>query len=186
VNRDNMGHYNAQNNNQIVQSLPGADLGMWNSPTWWNNRVYFGGTGDVLKVFSLNTATGLLTTTPTSQTSNVFPYPGTTTSVSSNQNSNAIVWALDNSSFKTTTGAVLYAYDATNLATELYTSLHRSTRDNPGGAVKFAVPTVANGKVYVGTQTKLSVFGLLASPTVADTPDPGVGTDQAEGELNRR
>jgi hypothetical protein len=67
-----MGHYNAQNNNQIVQSLPGDDLGMWNSPTWWNNRVYFGGTGDVLKVSSLNTTTGLLTTTPTSQTSNVF------------------------------------------------------------------------------------------------------------------
>jgi hypothetical protein len=99
----------------------------------------------VLKGFSLNTTPGLLTTTPTSQTSNVFPYPGTTTSVSSNQNSNAIVWALDNSSFKTTTGTVLYAYDATNLATELYTRLHRSTRDNLGAAVKFAVPTVANG-----------------------------------------
>lgn len=186
VNRDNMGHYNAQNNSQIVQSLPGGDLGMWNSPTWWNNRVYIGGTGDVLKVFSLNTTTGLLTTTPTSQTTNIFPYPGTTTSVSSNQNNNAIVWALDNSSFKTTTGAVLYAYDATNLAKELYTSLHRSTRDNPGGAVKFAVPTVANGKVYVGTQTRLSVFGLLSSPTVADPPEAAVETDKAAGEPDRR
>jgi hypothetical protein len=187
VNRDNMGHYNAQNNSQIVQSLPGAELGMWNSPTWWNNRVYFGATGDVLKVFSLNQTTGLLTTTPTSQTSNIFPYPGTTTSVSSNQNSNAIVWALDNSSFKTADGAVLYAYDARNLATELYTSLHRPTRDNPGGAVKFAVPTVANGKVYVGTQTRLSVFGLLAPPTdSADAPDPGVGPDNAEGALEQK
>jgi hypothetical protein len=76
--------------------------------------------------------------------------------------------------------------DATNLATELYTSRHRSTRDNPGGAVKFAAPTLANSKVYVGTQTKLSVFALLASPTVADTPDPGVGSDKGEGELDRR
>jgi hypothetical protein len=165
VNRDNMGHYSAQNNNQIVQYLPGAELGMWNSPTWWNNRIFFGAASDVLKVFQLNPTTGLLTTTPTSQTARVFAYPGTTTSVSANQDSNAIVWALDNSTYKTTSGAALYAYEATNLATELYTSSQKFTRDNPGAAVKFAVPTVANGKVYVGTQTKLSVFGLL--PTAA-------------------
>ena len=161
VDRDNMGHYNALNNNQIVQCLAGAELGMWNSPTWWNNRVYFGAAGDSLKAFGLNTGSGLLTTTPTSQTVKVFGYPGTTTSVSANQDNNAIVWALDNATYKTTSGAVLYAYDATNLATELYASTRRSTRDNPGAAIKFAVPTVANGKVYVGTQTKLSVFGLL-------------------------
>ena len=161
VDRDNMGHYNALNNNQIVQCLAGAELGMWNSPTWWNNRIYFGAAGDSLKAFGLNTGSGLLTTTPTSQTVKIFGYPGTTTSVSANQDINAIVWALDNSTYKTTSGAVLYAYDATNLATELYTSSQRSTRDNPGAAIKFAVPTVANGKVYVGTQTRLSVFGLL-------------------------
>jgi hypothetical protein len=161
VDRDNMGHYNALNNNQIVQCLAGAELGMWNSPTWWNNRIYFGAAGDSLKAFGLNTGSGLLTTTPTSQTVKTFGYPGTTTSVSANQDNNAIVWALDNSTYKTTSGAVLYAYDATNLATELYISSQRSTRDNPGAAIKFAVPTVANGKVYVGTQTRLSVFGLL-------------------------
>jgi len=161
IDRDNMGHYNALNNNQIVQCLAGAELGMWASPTWWNNRVYFGASGDTLKAFGLNTTTGLLTTTPTSQTTRVFAYPGTTSSVSANQDSNAIVWALDNSTYKTADGAVLYAFDATNLATELYTSSQRFTRDNPGGAVKFNVPTIANGKVYVGTQTKLSVYGLL-------------------------
>lgn len=161
IDRDNMGHYNALNNNQIVQCLAGAELGMWASPTWWNNRVYFGASGDTLKAFGLNTTTGLLTTTPTSQTTRVFAYPGTTTSVSANQDGNAIVWALDNSTYKTADGAVLYAFDATNLATELYTSSQRFTRDNPGGAVKFSVPTVVNGKVYVGTQTKLSVYGLL-------------------------
>jgi hypothetical protein len=169
VDRDNMGHYNAQNNNQIVQYLAGAELGMWNSPTWWNNRIYFGANGDTLKAFGLNTKTGLLTTTAISQTVKVFQYPGTTTSVSANQDSNAIVWALDTSSYKTSDGAVLYAYDAKNLATEIYTSTQKATRDNPGGAVKFSVPTVANGKVYVGTQTKLSVFGLLPTADVSTT-----------------
>ena len=126
VNRDNMGHYNSANNNQIVQCLPGANLGMWNSPTWWNNRVYFGAAGDVIKAFGLNTGTGLLNATPVTQTARAFAYPGTTTSVSANQDSNAILWALDNSTYKTTSGAALYAYDATNLATELYTSSQRS------------------------------------------------------------
>lgn len=166
VNRDNMGHYNSANNSQIVQCLAGANLGMWNSPTWWNNRIYFGAAGDTIKAFGLNSGTGLLSTTPISQTAKVFAYPGTTTSISANQDSNAILWALDNSTYKTTSGAALYAYDATNLATELYTSSQRFARDNPGAAVKFAVPTVANGKVYVGTQTKLSVFGIL--PTASN------------------
>ncbi len=162
INRDNMGHYNSQNNNQIVQYLAGVELGMWNSPAWWNNNVYFGASGDSLKAFSLNKTTGLLSTTPTSQTAKVFSYPGTTPSISANQTTNAILWALNNTTYKTTHGAVLHAYDATNLATELYNSNQNSSRDNPGPAVKFTVPTVANGKVYVGTQTQLSVFGLLS------------------------
>jgi hypothetical protein len=165
VNRDNMGHFNSQSNSQIVQYLPGADAGMWNSPTWWNNHVYFGGGGDYLKSFSFNTGTAQLSTAPTSQTANKFGYPGTTTSVSSNQSSNAVLWALDNSSFKFTSGAVLYAYDATNLGTMLYSSSQYPVRDNPGPAVKFTVPTVANGKVYVGTRTRLSVYGLLVPPS---------------------
>jgi hypothetical protein len=167
VDRDNMGHYNAQNNNQIVQYLISDGLGMWNSPTWWNNHIYFGPKNDTIKAFNFNTATGLMTTTPTSQTSKTFGYPGTTTSISANHTSNAILWALDNSSFKNTKGAVLHAYDATNLANELYNSNQNATRDNPGGAVKFTVPTVANGKVYVGTQTKLTVYGLLSTASGA-------------------
>jgi hypothetical protein len=163
VNRQNMGHYNSENNNQIVQYLPNADKGQWNSPAWWNENVYFGGSDDTLKAFGLDTTTGLLSTTPTSTTTHKFNYPGTTPSISANQAKDGVLWALDNSSYKTSTGAVLYAYDATNLATELYDSSQNSARDDPGGAVKFQVPTVANGKVYVATQTQLSVFGLLTT-----------------------
>jgi hypothetical protein len=161
VNRDNMGHYNAQNNSQIVQYLIGAEKGMWNSPAWWNNKVYFGANSDTIKAFGFNATTGLLTVTPASQTAETFGYPGTTASISANQNTNAILWALDNSSYKNSTGAVLHAYEATNLSIELFNSNQNASRDNPGGAVKFTVPTVVNGKVYVPTQTQVSVFGLL-------------------------
>jgi hypothetical protein len=55
----------------------------------------------------------------------------------------------------------LRAYDATGVSKELYTSSQAGGRDSLNGAVKFSVPTVANGKVYVGTHNKLLIFGLL-------------------------
>lgn len=162
INRDNMGHYNSSNNNQIVQYIAGANKGMWSSPAWWNNYVYIGAQANKMQAYSFNTSTGLLSTTPSSQTSKNFGYPGTTVSISSNGTSNGIVWALNNSTFKSTTGnAVLYAYKATNLATQLYSSSSKATRDNPGAAIKMTVPTVVNGKVYITTQKNLVVYGLL-------------------------
>jgi hypothetical protein len=110
--------------------------------------------GDTLKAFPV--ANAKLSTTPTSHTANTFPYPGTTPTVSANQSSNRIVWAIANSN-----PAVLYAYDATNLATELYDSNQAGTRDQFGAGNKFITPVVANGKVFVGTQTGVAVFGLL-------------------------
>ena len=163
VNRDNMGHYNQQNNNQIVQYLPAADSGMWSSPAWWNNNVYVGAAGDHIKDFSFTPSTGLLSTTPVSQTTKKFSYPGTTVAISANQNANAILWALDTATYSSSTGnAVLYAYEANNLTDGLYSSNQNGARDSAGAAVKFQIPVVVNGKVYVGTQTQLSVYGLLA------------------------
>ncbi len=162
VNRDNMGHYNSSNNNQIVQYLPAINRGMWSSPAWWNNHVYIGGQANPLQSFTFTPATGLLSTTATSKTAASFAYPGTTVSISSNGTTNGIVWALNNSTYKSTTSqATLLAYDATNLAKQLYSSKTKGTRDNPGAPVKFSVPTVVNGKVYFMTQKSLVVFGLL-------------------------
>ena len=178
VDRDNMGHYNATDNSQIVQTLVGAEKGMWNSPTWWNGHVYFGGGADYLKAFALNPGTGLLSTAPTSHTAIKFGYPGTTASVSANQTTSGILWALDNSSFKNFRGAVLHAYDATNLAKELYNSNQNAARDNVGPAVKFTVPTVVNGKVYIGTRTQVTVFGLLSSSLAKDETRKSPGLNE--------
>src|SRR5439155_24621158 len=109
-----------------------------------------------LKAFQLSN--GRLSTLPVSQTSTPFGWPPATPSVSANGVSDAIVWALEVQPLQ----AVLHAYDALDLSRELYAS-SQTPADQIGGGVKFAVPTVANGKVYVGTQSGLAVFGLLPS-----------------------
>jgi len=156
VNRDNMGKFNPNNNNAIYQELVGAlPGGVWSSPAYFNNTVYYGSVSSPLKAFSISNAK--LSTPPSSQTANSFPYPGTTPVVSANGNSNGIVWAVENSN-----PAVLHAYDATNLANELYNSNQASGgRDQFGPGNKFITPLVVNGKVFVGTQTGVAEFGLL-------------------------
>ncbi len=156
VNRDNMGKFNPNNNNAIYQELVGVlPGGVWSKPSYWNSTVYYGGVSDHLKAFGIVNAK--LTTSPTSQSSATFPYPGTFPLISANQNTNGIVWAVANSN-----PAVLYAYDATNLAHELYDSNQASGgRDQFGNGNKFITPIVANGMVFVGTQTGVAVFGLL-------------------------
>ena len=155
--RNRMGKFNPNDDSQIVQNLPGAVGGTWGMPAFWNNNVYFGGIYDNLKMFSFDSNAGRLSTTPVSNTGTFFSYPGTTPSISSNGTSNGIVWAIQSD----LTPLVLHAYSATNLSTELYNSNQNVLRDNPGKPVKFTVPTIANGKVYIPAQKQISVFGLL-------------------------
>jgi hypothetical protein len=104
----------------------------------------------------------MLSTTSTSQTSVVFDYPSPTPSISANGATNGIVWATQESNYQNNTGqAVLYAYDATNLGNLLYSSSQNVARDAAGLSVKFAVPTVANGKVFLPGRNAVTVFGLL-------------------------
>ena len=161
VDRDNLGQFcGCSGDGQIVQSLPSA-LGMYfGTPAVWNNLVYFLATFDVLKAFSISG--GQLSISPTSQATTAFGFPGATVSVSANGATDGIVWAVDTSGYRTHGPAVLHAYDASDVATELYNSAQAvGGRDTLGPAVKFVVPTVVNGKVYVGTANELDVFGLL-------------------------
>jgi hypothetical protein len=163
VNRDNMGKYSGSTNpDNVVQSLSvGSQI--FATPAFWNNSLYIASVGGTLHEYAFNTSTGQFALSHSS--SNSFRFPGATPSISSTGTSNGVVWALDNSQYCTEQSpgcgpAVLHAYDATNVgATELWNSAG-SGNDSAGNAVKFTVPTVANGKVYVGTRTELTVYGL--------------------------
>ncbi len=159
VDRDNMGHFNPNNNSQIVQSITGQLNAVLSASAYWNGTVYLGGIQDFLKAFSLTN--GRLSPTPTSQTQVTFTYLGPSPSVSAKGSANGIVWALFTDLNLNNGNEVLYAFDATNLAVELYDSNQDSIRDTVGGAVKFATPTIANGKVYAGAAQQLSVFGNI-------------------------
>ncbi|MBV9696603.1 MAG: chitobiase/beta-hexosaminidase C-terminal domain-containing protein [Gammaproteobacteria bacterium] len=177
LNRDNLGGFNSSSNSQIVQEIGGKVQGLWSTPAYWNGRVYFWGNGDSLKQFSLSG--GQLSTSPTATASVSSNFPGASPVVTSNGTSNGILWAIRSDAYSTGGPAVLYAFDATNVANLLYSSAQNASRDAAGKAVKFAVPLVVNGKVYVSAQGEVDVYGLLASappsaPPPTFTPVAGV------------
>jgi hypothetical protein len=171
LNRDSMGKFSSSTNN--VMETVNLGNAIFATPVFWQNSLYVAGVG-TLKQFAFNTSTGKFNGAPFSQSSTSYRFPGATPSVSSNGATNGIIWALDNGLYCTPQSpgcgaTVLHAYDATNLATELWNSSQAAAnRDLAGHAVKFTVPTVANGKVYVGTRGndssvlgELEVYGLL-------------------------
>ncbi len=157
LNRDNMGKFDSQANATIYQSLNGAlPGGIWSNPAYFNGHVYFGAVGDVIRAFQVTSAR--LSASPVSTTQHSYAYPGATPSISANGAANAILWAVENSN-----PAVLHVYDANNLAAELYNSNQASgARDQFGAGNKFITPTIADGKVFVGTSNSVAVFGLFA------------------------
>jgi hypothetical protein len=173
VNRDQLttanSHYcsGCTNDTEIIEeSSSGAIGGMWSMPAYWNDNIYFWGSYDVLK--SVPVSNGLPDFTNISSNSNSLGFPGPTPSISSNGTAvgTAILWAIDSTQYGSPGPgpgpAVLYAYDATNIATLLWNSSQAANnRDTAGNAVKFATPTIANGKVYIGTSTEVDVYGLL-------------------------
>jgi hypothetical protein len=159
VNRDHMGGYRPGDDNQIVQSIQGGIGQFFGAPAFWNNHVYFGAVGGPLKAFTV-TADGLSTPAASKSATN-FDYPGTSPSISADGINNAIVWTLETGAYYIGSPAILHAYDARDLSQELYRSDAAGARDAADPAVKFTTPTIADGKVFVGTQDHLDVYGLL-------------------------
>jgi len=171
VNRDNLGHYSTSGpDSQIVQYVTSAIVGggSYATPAYFNYRIYYTGKTDYVRAFTMTNGvlgTSAQSTSPTT----LGAFTGSPV-VSANGTSNAIVWVTNPGAYASSGAAVLHAYNATNLALELYNSSQNLTRDNPGGAVKMTAPTVAGGKVYVGTEFALSVYGpaiFLTAPTLS-------------------
>jgi hypothetical protein len=154
LDRDSMGKFSATQNS-IYQQISGQLAGgEYAKPSYFNGTVYYGAVGDAVKAFPI--VAGKLATAPASQTAIQFPYPGATPAISANGTNNGILWAVENGS-----PAVLHAYDATNLATELYNSNQASGGRDQFSGNKFITAMIANGKVFVGTPNSVAVFGLL-------------------------
>ena len=158
IDRDNLGHYDSTSDH-VVQSVPYAVGGVWGMPAYYNSAIYYGGVYDAIKRFTI--ASGSLTVTPASESSALFGYPGPTPTISANGNKNGIVWAIDSSDYWESGPAILHALDAADVSSELYSS-NQVAADQAGPAVKFTVPTVANGKVYLGAEYVVSVYGSLS------------------------
>ncbi len=165
VNRDNMGGFAGPcpDSSARVQTVPVGGGAILSTALFWNNSVYVAPGNGNLQSFAMSG--GILSSTPsTSQSPEMLGPQGATPVISSNGTSNAVLWLIDSSGALATPNApaILRAYDPNNLSNEIYNStIAAALRDTAGLAVKFTVPTVANGKVYVGTQTELDVYGLL-------------------------
>jgi len=157
LDRDNLGKWQSGSDSQIVGSVAGAVGGLFGNPAYYDKAVYFCGAGDSLKAYSVSNA--VLSRTPVSRSESSLGV--CTPSISANGASNGIAWAIDPS-------AALHALDASNLASELYNSTQNASRDSLDSYVKFSVPAIANGKVYVGTSDALAVFGLFGSLTITN------------------
>jgi hypothetical protein len=151
LDRDDLGKYSSSTNNiyqEIDDVLP---EGVWSAPAYFNGSIYYEPFMSSLLQFQF-TSKAMLDPSPVSATTTQFTSYGDTPSISSNGNTNGIVWIQQSLS----SGVVLHAYDATDLGTELYSS----ASVHFGAPTKFAPPTVCNGKVFVGTKNSVGVFGL--------------------------
>lgn len=181
LNRDALGGYGDTNAWQELSVGAEGDLNadtpgvIYTPGAIWNDIYYLAGAGGPLQAYRLDPSTAKLSlagkgTSP----SGGFGYPGSTPSISASGNADGIVWVLDNSQYCTTASpgcgpAVLHAYDATDVGKELWNSAGSSS-DRAGNAVKFTLPTIANGKIYIGTRGN-NTGGAYGSTSVSGELD---------------
>jgi hypothetical protein len=159
LDRDSLGGYNSGGStDNTLESIINQVAGVFSTPAYWNENVYYWSIQDWMAQFSFTD--GLMNTWyAPNHTTETQTFPGSTPSISANGTTNAVVWDIDASAFGSGGNAILEAHDATAVGTTLYSSANNSA-DNPGVANKYTVPTIANGKVYVGTDGQLSVYGV--------------------------
>ncbi len=171
LNRDQMTtdnqHYNAGGTSDNILQTLFIGGGSFSTPSYFSGSIYYIASQGVIRSYLVSNGT-LIPDQPGTFGNRTFPFPGATTSISANGANNGIAWALEN-----TSPAVLVAWNAANLSTEIYNSAQSGSRDQLANPVKFTVPTIANGKVYAGAQFAVSVFGLLGGGLQFSSPTYG-------------
>jgi hypothetical protein len=160
INRDHMGKFHADDDSNALQELAATPDEAFGAAAYWNGHVYYQFSQDVLKDFAVSN--GRLSHDPVARSTTRFVDPGSTPTVSASGKKAAVVWVLSSRGWRSADrAAVLYAYAAANVAHELYNSEQNSGRDHAALATRFSMPTVINGRVYIGTRSELDVYGLL-------------------------
>jgi hypothetical protein len=196
LDRDNMGGVNPNGTgpDNVYQEAKLGPQGIWSSPIYWNNALYYQGASDVMRMIPLvydfaSQSIKLLTDSngnavDLSVSKDTFGYPGGHPSLSANGDQNGIIWAIQYDGYPTQSPAVLHAYNASDLSQEIYRSdIFTSSnlgqgyggpnkRDTASGAAKFVSPTIANGHVYVPAEYELDVYGLYAPNTAPPSAPP--------------
>ncbi|MDQ6769690.1 MAG: PQQ-binding-like beta-propeller repeat protein [Gemmatimonadota bacterium] len=158
INRDRMGHYRPADDGQAVQTLKTSGSG-FGASAYWNHTLYVWGSNDVLKAYRI--VGGKMESSPALGPT-ISADPGATPVVSANGLTNGIIWAIQTRTWRgADRQAVLHAYDASDVRRELYNSEMNASRDRAGTALRFAMPTVADGRVFVGAKGEVNVYGLL-------------------------
>ena len=175
VDRDHMGHWQNGSDSQIVESFQGIN-GSWSPPAYWNNLLFFQASSSPMKEFSVSNAS--INQTPVATASASVGSGNGSPVISANGTNSGIAWVLDNNSGNSGAAGTLYAFNALNISQMLWNSAQMGARDSTGPLTKMSTPTVAGGKVYVGGQYTLSVYGLasfLSAPVIS--PNGGVFTN---------
>jgi hypothetical protein len=161
IDREHLGHYHAGNDSHAVQTVRSSGGGIFGSMAYWNHNLYVlsDSAHDALRQFSLSQ--GKLSVTHASGAH--FPAAAATPVVSANGSRDGLLWVLHSKAWNADdTSAVLFAIDATDISQVIYASEQNPSRDRAGQAVRFAIPTVANGHVYVGAKHEVDVYGLIS------------------------
>ncbi len=159
IDRDHMGGYHAGSDAHAVQAMKFPKLALFGAPAFWNGHIYVIAGADTLRDFALNNGQAVLAHTANSAN---YPDAGATPVVSSHGTQDGVVWAVATYNWQRSgPPAVLHAYDAADVSNELFNSEQNSARDRAGEALRFTMPLVAGGRVYVGTRRELDIYGLL-------------------------
>lgn len=161
IDRDHMGKFHVGDDSHAVQTVRFRGEAYFGAPAYWNGHVYSLSSDDWPRDLLLDGGRLALKLKAIAAGPRYID-PGATPTVSANGARDGVLWILASKGWRSPDRpAVLHAYDASDIKRHLYSSEENPSRDRAGMCLRFAIPTVANGRVYVGAKREVDVYGLL-------------------------